>query len=187
MGRQARNASQPGHHGGEDSTKASTSSSLVDQPTDRRSECSASTPMASRTGEGASDSDEHDEPEWAAMPLLIETEQDGLGFDAVDGHADDVRDPGLGVAHAVDPVDRRRRLQQSARLPPGRGSASASSTPVAPTDLGGGAETDDGGDVLEAGPPGPFLFAADQQGIEAQSPAHDQGADPRAGRPICGR
>ena len=48
--------------------KASTSSSVVDQPTDSRSECSASTPMASRTGEGASDSDEHDEPEWAAIP-----------------------------------------------------------------------------------------------------------------------
>ncbi len=44
------------------------SASTVDHPTDNRSERSASTPMASNTGDGSSDSDEHDDPEWAAMP-----------------------------------------------------------------------------------------------------------------------
>src|ERR1039458_2872754 len=48
---------------------ASTSSSVVDHPTDRRSERSESTPMAASTGDGARDSDEHDDPEWAAIPF----------------------------------------------------------------------------------------------------------------------
>ena len=44
------------------------SASVLDQPTDRRSERWASTPMASSTGEGSSDSVAHALPEWAAMP-----------------------------------------------------------------------------------------------------------------------
>ena len=43
--------------------KASTSSSEEDHPTDNRRDRSASAPIASSTGEGASDSDAHDEPE----------------------------------------------------------------------------------------------------------------------------
>ena len=50
------------------SSKASTSASVVDHPPTARSDRSASTPMASSTGEGSSDSEEHDEPEWTAMP-----------------------------------------------------------------------------------------------------------------------
>src|SRR5437899_286502 len=45
-------------------TNASMSSSVVDHPTDTRSERSASTPMASSTGDGSSDSDEQALPEW---------------------------------------------------------------------------------------------------------------------------
>src|SRR5664280_390315 len=43
--------------------KASTSAAVVDHPTDTRSERSPSTPMAWSTGDGSSDSDEHDDPE----------------------------------------------------------------------------------------------------------------------------
>ena len=105
--------------------------------------------------------------------VLIETEQDGLGLDPVDGDADDVGDTGVGVAHAADPVDRGGRLEQPARLPPGRGSFGLQHAGGA-DDAGGGAETEDGGDVLEPGAPGPLLFAADQEGIEAEPPPHDQ-------------
>ena len=47
---------------------ASTSASVVFQPTERRRLWWASTPIASSTGDGSSASDEHAEPEWAATP-----------------------------------------------------------------------------------------------------------------------
>lgn len=48
---------------GRAATKASMSSSVVGQPTETRSERSASTPMACSTGEGSRDSEEQAEPE----------------------------------------------------------------------------------------------------------------------------
>ena len=53
---------------GKTSTNRSTSASVDDQPTETRSERSASTPIAASTGDGSSVSDEHDEPECTATP-----------------------------------------------------------------------------------------------------------------------
>src|SRR5256885_7249657 len=53
---------------GNTSTNCSTSAGCDDQPTDTRSECSASTPIAASTGDGSRVSDEHDEPECTATP-----------------------------------------------------------------------------------------------------------------------
>ena len=54
---------------GSAASAASTSATVVDQPTDRRRLWWASTPIASSTGDGSSDSDEQAEPEWAATPI----------------------------------------------------------------------------------------------------------------------
>ncbi len=43
------------------------------------------------------------------------------------------------------------------------------------------------GDVLQSGPPGPLLLAADQQGLEAQAPRAPPGRRRPAGRRACGR
>src|SRR6266404_4466741 len=53
---------------GKTSTNRPTSAAVDDQPTDIRSDRSPSTPMASRTGEGSSVSDEQAEPECTATP-----------------------------------------------------------------------------------------------------------------------
>ena len=69
--------------------KAAMSASVVDQPTETRSEWLASTPIASSTGDGSMLSDEHAEPEWTATPGPVEADQDGLGLDTVHAQAEE--------------------------------------------------------------------------------------------------
>ncbi len=109
---------------------------------------------------------------------LVETEQNGLGLHPVDDDADDVGDAAARVAHGVHALDGGGRLEQAVGLMAGGGPLGVQHTRSV-KEFGGGTETDDGGDVFEAGPPGPFLLAADQERIEAQPAAHDQRADPR--------
>ena len=53
---------------GNTSTKRATSATDEDQPTDTRSDRSASTPIAVSTGDGSRVSDEHADPECTAIP-----------------------------------------------------------------------------------------------------------------------
>ena len=50
----------------------------------------------------------------------------------------------------------------------------------------GGAEAGGGGDLLDPGPPVPFLGAAEQEGREAQTPPDQQGADPPRAAELVG-
>ena len=70
---------------------------------------------------------------------------------------------------AGDAGDGGGRLEEPARPPAGRRRFGLEDT-GSRQGAGRRPETDDGGDVLEAGAPGPFLFAADQQGIDAPPP-----------------
>ena len=82
------------------------SASVVDHPTEMRSDRWASTPIASSTGEGSRASDAQALPEWAAMPAWSRPEQHGLGLDAVDAEAHE-------VGEAVDRDRRRPRTPSS--------------------------------------------------------------------------
>ena len=50
-----------------------------------------------------------------------------------------------------------------------------------------GAEAGEGGDVLEPGPAGPLLVAADEQRRQAQAPPHQQRPHARRAHRACGR
>src|SRR5690606_6384446 len=60
-------------------TSRSPSGSLVDHPTETRSDRCASTPMASSTGEGSSDSELHELPECTATPARSRPSSTGWG------------------------------------------------------------------------------------------------------------
>ena len=95
------------------------SASVVDQPTEMRSERWASTPMASSTGESSRPSEAQALPEWAAMPAWSRPEQDGLGLDAVDAEADQVGEPVDRVAVDAHAVERGGRGQHPVGEAPG--------------------------------------------------------------------
>ena len=111
---------------------------------------------------------------------LVEREQDRLGLDAVDAEAHEVGEAVGRVAEALDAGHARDALR----------------APVAPRALRsrrlvvarvervrrGGAEADDGGDVLDAGPPRPLLRATDHERREAQTRA-GRAARPRPSGP----
>ena len=80
------------------SSAASTSSSVVDQPTESRRDRCASTPIAASTGDGSSASDEHALPECAAMPDTIEAEQHRLRLDAGNAEAHEMGQAMLEIA-----------------------------------------------------------------------------------------
>ena len=71
---------------------------MVDQPTDRRSEWWASTPMASRTGDGSSDSEAHELPEWAATPARSSAISTAWGSTSADAQTHQVGEALGGVA-----------------------------------------------------------------------------------------
>src|SRR6185295_12482279 len=92
-----------------------------------------------------------------------------------EAEADEVRQPLLsaGRAVALDAVDRRRGCLDRVGAPGGVGRLDREA--VAVEQLGrGGAEPDDGGDVLDAPAPGPLLGAADDERRYPESAAHEE-------------
>ena len=98
---------------GNTSTKRSTSAVVDDQPTETRSERSASTPIAASTGDGSSVSDEHAEPECTATPCWSSASRIGSA-----STPSTPRHNRFGqrrrVAEALDAGDRRRRPSAAA-------------------------------------------------------------------------
>ena len=87
------------------------------------------------------------------------------GLDRSGRRDPDAFEAARGVEHPIgQPALRRRLLAQG----PAAGQLGARRT-----------EAGDGGDRLHAGPPGPLLVAADEEGPQPQPPSHQQGA--RAG------
>ena len=164
---------------------ASTSASVVDQPVLIRSEWWASTPIASSTGDGSRSSDAQALPEWAAMPAWSRPSSTAWGSMPVDAEADEVGQPVDRVA-----VD-RDALEASARRPRTRSVRrrllGAFPGQAGGRGLGRGAPADDGRHVLEPGPAGPLLVAADEQRAQPQPRAARAARRRRAGRPSCGR
>ena len=163
----------------------STSSSVVDQPTDSRRLRSASTPMASSTGDGSSDSDEQALPEWAATPAWSRPSSTASA-----STPSTPRQTRWGSR-----LDRRRPVRPDARDGQGGGQQPVGLGP-GPRRLGGqraaaehrgrGAEADPGGHVLHARPPGPLLLAADAGAAGAAGPAARAAPRRPSGRPACG-
>ena len=89
------------------------SASVLDHPTEMRSDRWASTPIASSTGDGSRASDAHALPECAAMPSRSRPEQHGLGLDADDAEAHE-------VGHAIDGVAVHDHAVESTRRAPAR-------------------------------------------------------------------
>ncbi len=150
------------------------SSSVVDQPTEIRSDRSASTPIAARTGDGSMASLAARAAGMHGDAGLVEPEQHRLGFDAGDPEAHDVRQPSVAVAVERDAGDLGSAIDELLGEPPGRlflaletGRQSAR----------GGAPADDRRHVLEAGPARPLLVAAEQQRADAKTAPHEQRAD----------
>ena len=71
---------------------------------------SASTPIAVSTGDGSSDSLEHDDPECTATPRWS-SEEDRLRLDPLDAEADEIRQARRGIAVALDAVDPPQRTR----------------------------------------------------------------------------
>ena len=148
--------------------------SVVDQPTETRSEWSASTPIASSTGDGSSISDEHDEPECTATPCWSSASR--IGSASTPSTPMQSRwgsEPsGVGVAEALDARHRRRRPSRPARSSARWRAASASTS----TSAHAAPNPTHAGDVFDPAAPGPFLRAADDERRDAQAAAHEQRA-----------
>ena len=160
---------------GSTSTKRSTSAAVFDQPTETRSEWSASTPIAASTGDGSSVSDEHDDPECTATPCWSSASRIGSASTPSHAEAQEVRQArhrrpprrsarrsGTSCDHRGGRLDQRalrRRLRfddrprrTRRRTPPTRARLSM---PAAAR---------------------PLLRAAHEQRREPQAPAHEQRA-----------
>ena len=163
---------------------ASTSASVLDQPTDTRRLRWASTPIASRTGDGSSASDEQRRPGVGGDAGPVEAEEHGLRLDLVERRGR----RGGGATRSVPGRRTGARPSSAARPasdPVGEPSLRGGLRPRRRSARGGRAEADDGGHVLDAGPAGPLLVAADEQRPEAQAPPDEQRAGARAGRRTC--
>ena len=152
---------------------ARTSPGVVDQPTETRSERSASTPIAASTGEGSSVSDEHDEPLCTATPCWSSANRIGSA-----STPSTPRHSRLGRVRAGSSVPYR-----STPATPSVTLAAAATSVRCSAALRGRigrracrAEPDPRGNVLDAGAPRALLRAADHQRVEAQPPPNQQRA-----------
>ena len=100
---------------GSASRNASTSAAVDDQPTLTRSERSASTPIAASTGDGSSDSLEHDEPECTATPCWSSASRIGSASTPLDAEAHEVGEARDRVAVALDARRRAARVPAASR------------------------------------------------------------------------
>ena len=125
------------------------------------------------------------------MPARSRPEQHGLGLDALDAEAHEVRQPLDGVAVDADAVEpgasapqhRASRTRSVSRRCRGLRGQPA---PSAPSAAHAAPKPTMAGDVLEPGPAGPLLVAADQQRRQAQAPADQQRADARRPAELVG-
>ena len=155
---------------------ASMSASVEFQPTLARNERSASTPIAASTGDGFERLARARRARVDRHAVLVEGEEDRLGFDARDPEAHE-------VGEAI--VRRHRSARRRARTPASRARAAAStrarasasrSKPATAQLRRGDPESDDRRYVLDAATARPLLRAAQHERREAQTPPNQQRA-----------
>ena len=111
---------------------------------------------------------------------LVQAEQHRFGLHALDAQADDVGHPVDRVAAHGHPGRPPRPPRPDRSVWRRAASLRRRAAPARPELGRGGPEADGRQHVLQPGPAGPLLLAADQERLEPQAPADDQRAD--AGR-----
>ena len=145
---------------GNTSTNRSTSAGVDDQPTDTRSDRSASTPMASQHRRRFERLRRARRAGVHGHAVLIQGEQDRLGLDAADAEAQHVGERPVAEPFDVgDRVDDDRGLLDQGSL---RGRLRGEVD-----DRARRAEAHPRGHVLDTAPPGPFLRPADESAAAA--------------------
>lgn len=109
-----------------------------------------------------------------ADALLVEPDEEGFGFDAVDGEEGGVGEAGLVVAYDVDSIEvLEEGLFEGVA---GEGEGGHGGEAVGDGAFGGEAEAGDAGDVFGAGAEGEFLITAGIGGGEVAGGAEVEGA-----------
>ena len=151
------------------------SASVVDQPTEIRSDRSASTPMAASTGEGSIASLAHELPECTAMPAWSRPSSTACGSTPVDAEAHDVRESLRCVAVERDAFHRCGGVDDAARV--SRCAARASASSVTAAERATAPHPRIAGTFSKPSPTGPFLIAAEEQRAQSEPASHDERSD----------